>query len=137
LVTYRYFLITITIFALYQMFFSYLIRPYYFRILSAKNTAIDVIPEVSFEVVYLLIIILGLALAPQVGITPYLLWGIILIVYGLAVKNSRHSFFLASALLFKMHRELSIEKQLNYQTNIIFISCLGSGFIFIILALSL
>jgi len=137
LITYRYFLISITIFALYQLLFSYLIRPYYFRILSAKNTAIDVIPEVSFEVFYLLIIILGLALAPVVGITPYLLWGVILIVYGLAVKNSRHSFFLASALLFKMHRELSIEKQLSYQTNIIFIACLGSGLTFFILGLSL
>lgn len=129
--TYRYFLIFITIFALYQLLFFYLIRPYYLKIIF-KNKSDVKVPEVAFEVVYLMILILGISLASLVKMTPYFLWGITFLAYGLAVKKSRQSFFLASALIFKIKRHLKPEKQLQHQANIIFVICLASTITFLI-----
>lgn len=131
MVIYRYLLISITIFALYQMLFFYLIRPYYISKLASKEKETSKIPEVAFEVVYLLILVLGLAVAPIVKITPYLLWGVVLLIYGLAIRFSEQSFFLASALLFKLNRSLGIDKQLQYHTNVIFAVCIASGLSFL------
>lgn len=132
--TYRYFLIFITIFALYQLCFFYLIRPYYAKkIYDSKKSTVKT-PEVAFEVLYLLILILGLAVAPLVNITPYLLWGIVFLVYGLAIKNSKQVFFLASALFFQYHRKRHIKEQLKYEKNVIFVLCLSSAGLFLFLS---
>lgn len=126
---YRYFLIFITIFALYQLLFFYLIRPYYLKSIYDNASQVK-IPEVAFEVVYLLVLILGLAVSPTVGLSPYLLWAVIFLIYGLAIKKSKHSFFLASALLFNKFRKLAPEKQLKSQANHIFMICIISSFVF-------
>lgn len=112
------------------MLFFYLIRPYYLKKLGNKVDD-SKIPEVAFEVVYLLILVLGLAVAPIVKISPYLLWGVIILIYGLAIKFSKQSFFLASALIFKMHRKLGIDKQLRFQDNIIISICIISSLSFL------
>lgn len=128
--TYRYFLILITVFAVYQLIFFYLIKPYYHKKIFDTTSNNEDIPEVAFEVVYLLLLILGLAVAPIIEISPYLLWGVILLIYGISIKRSRQSFFLASALLFKPHRKLDLKKQLKQQNNAIVAICFISGIVF-------
>ncbi len=130
--SYRYFLAFITVFALYQLVFFYLIRPYYHKHIAKGSDSIK-IPEVAFEVLYLLILVLGLAVAPYIDVSPYYLWAAIFCIYGLAIKYSHTSFFLASALIFKIRRDLDPQKQLGYQTNIIVVICIVSGLIFTIL----
>lgn len=127
---YTYFIIVIATFALYQLLFFYLIRPYYLRKIFDSETAEVKVPDAAFEVVYLLILVLGIAVAPLIEISPYLLWGVLLLAYAMAAKKSR-SFFLASALLFKPYRNLNLEKQIKLQQNIIVAICIMSGVAFI------
>ncbi len=124
-------------FAIYQLIFFYLIKPYYMKKIFNDDAKEEEIPEVAFEVVYLLLLILGLAVAPLIEIQPFLLWGAVLLIYGVAIKRTKKSFFLASALLYKPYRKLSLKKQFEKQENIIVFISLISSAVFIILSLVL
>ncbi len=132
--TYRSFLILITVFSIYQIVFFYVINPYYLKKIFDDEADEEELHAVAFEVVYLLEFIFGMAVAPLMEIQPFLLWGVVLLIYGIAIKRTKQSFFMAAALLYKPYRKLSLKKQFEKQENIIVFISLISSAVFIVLS---
>jgi len=138
---YQYFLIVITLLALSEALLISFVKPYYLKKLKGEGSEASKLPELAFEIFYLVIVIFSLAVSQylfytlKIEVSSFAIMGAIFLCYGVFSRLNSFSFYLLSALIFNIYRKKSFEQQLYWQGVIITIILCTSGVSFLTLSI--